>query len=110
MINAIDFKAEQVKLLLTGLISQTVLGYDDDTMKLQSGMVIPISFEGELFRNYLLKIKDIRITSIRKLSNKDIFLNGFLYKPHFVNYMKLRGFNPDDTILRINFELIKCNE
>ena len=108
--NCIDFKAEQVKLVLTGLISQTILPYNDSTKDLKQDMILSLSFEGEVFKNYQIKILNVRITSIRKLNNKDIFLNGFLYKPHFIKYMQQQGFNIDDTILRVSFELVKLKE
>ena len=110
MINSIDFKAEQVKLVLTGLISQTILHYDDSTRDLAKGMVLSVSFEGEIFKNYNLRVTGVKRTYIDRLTNKDVFLNGFLYKPHLVKFLHEMGFRADDRILRVDFELIKNNE
>lgn len=107
MLKSIDFPAEHVKLVLTGLITQKVLKYNNDSLDLMKGMTMPLSFEGEIFRDYQIYIENIRITSLNKLSNNDVFLNGFLYKPHFLRYMEDKGFKPDDTIIRINFRLNK---
>lgn len=106
MIKCINFKDLQVKLLLNGLITQTVLHYNDDTAELKKGQVVPVCFENELYKDKALLIMRVKRTGICKLTNADCYDNGFLYKPHFLQFLQDKGFTREETILAVDFRLI----
>lgn len=103
----INFYDLQVTPLLHKLITQTIVKYDDSTRDLHKGDVLPITFEDELFKNYKVKVENVKRTGINKLSNADIIKNGFLYKPHFLKFYESKGISEGDTILKIDFVLLE---
>lgn len=105
----VDFSALHSKLLLNGLVTQTVLPFNDETEKLRKDCVCPLSFEGMVFNDYSLKVVNVTVTSLNRLSNKDISNNGFLYRPFFMDYMEGKGIGEGDTIIKMDFELIGCD-
>ena len=107
MVKCINFFDLQVTPLLNGLITQTIVKWSDDTKDLSKGAILNICFEGELFSNYKLQIKNIKRTGIAQLSNQDIIKNGFLYKPHFISFYQGKGISKEDTILKIDFVLVE---
>lgn len=100
----IDFDPLFTKLVLEGGISQTVLPFDD-AKDLQKGDVLDVSFGGMRFKNYQLQVCGLSVTSLKKLTYQDIFKQGFLYKPFFLKFMEEKGFDADETILKIDFKL-----
>ena len=105
----VDFSALQSKLVLEGLITQTVLPFDEESRMLERDDVCEVSFAGLLFKGYSLKVNNVSVTSLAKLSNKDIFDNGFLYKPFFIEFMQGKGIVEDDTVVKVDFELLECD-
>ena len=101
----IDFSEQQTRLVLEGLITQTVLPYNENTKDIKIGDVFNISFAGISFKNYLVRITNVTITDLGKLTSKDIFENGFMYKPFFLKFMQDKSIHETDTILKISFEL-----
>ena len=101
----IDFDALFTMLVLKGGISQIVLPFDDDTKELKKGDTCEISFGGMKFKNYTLVVCNVSVTSLKKLSFQDIFHQGFLYKPFFLKYMQEKGFDADDTVVKVDFKL-----
>lgn len=103
----IDFSALETRLVLEGMITQKVLPYNEETRNLKRGDVCNISFNGLQFKDYCLRIVNVTITSLAKLSNQDLFDEGFLYKPFFLDWMREKGFEVDDTIIKADFELVE---
>ena len=102
---SINFSALQTKLVLNKLVTQTILKYDEDTSEISKGDVYPISFENIIFKNYNVKIENVSVTSIMKLTNEDMFNNGFLYKPFFIDFVKSKGISESDIVLKVDFSL-----
>lgn len=102
----IDFSSLQTKLLLEGLITQTVIPCNAEE-NIQKGDLCCISFDGIHLQGYALKVENVTITNIGKLSSKDIFNNGFLYKPFFLDFVKQKGMSESTTIRKIDFEIVK---
>lgn len=103
----VDFSPLHTKLLLGGLITQTILPFNEETRGLKKGEICRVSFEGLIFNDYSLRILNVSVTDLKKLSNKDISNNGFLYKPFFLEYMDQKGMTEESTILKIDFELVE---
>lgn len=103
----VDFSQLQTKLVLEGLITQTVLPFDETSQKLKKNDICHISFEGLLFRNYNLKVSNVSVTSLKRLSNQDLFDEGFLYRPYFFEYMQSKGVNENDTVVKVDFKVIQ---
>ena len=105
----IDFDSLQMKPLLYELISQTVLPCNEETMNIQEGEVLDISFNHTEFKDYGLLITNVSFTSLDKLRNKDISKNGFVYKPAFINFMQnFRNVTADDeSVVKLDFKLLK---
>lgn len=99
-----------MKPLLFGLIHQTILPFNDITMNINKGDKFGISFDNIPFKNYFLLITKVSFTNFSKISNNDIYDNGFMYKPIFVRYMEdFRHINIHDTIVKLNFKLVENN-
>lgn len=108
MQNSINFDDLQMKPLLYNLITQTILPFNDLTMNISEGDVYGISFNNTLFKDYSLLITKVSITSLKKVTTKDISKNGFIYKPAFYNFMKtFRNVEKDDSIVKLDFELVQ---
>ena len=107
VMDCLNFQALQVKLVLQKMITQTIIKYEDNTRTLKQGDIIGICFENEKFKNYKAKIKKVKRTGLNKIKNEDIFKNGFLYKPHFLQFCKEKGIGEEDTILLVDFELVE---
>ena len=105
----IDFSHLQTKMVLEGLITQVVLPFNEETQRLQKGHCCNISFEGIQFRNYGITIEKITHTTLDKLGGMDMFHQGFLYKPAFDDFMQKKGFDVDETILKVDFKLRELN-
>ena len=102
----IDFSSLQTKMLLEGLITQTVIPcIAEETI--QKGDVCEISFDNIVLQGYALKVINVTVTSIAKLSSKDIFNNGFLYKPFFLEFVKQKGITESTTVMKLDFEIVK---
>ena len=93
MLNVLNFEEIQMKPLFCGLITQTIIPFNDITMNISEGDVFGISFNNVFFKNYSLIITNISFTNMKKITNEDICKNGFLYF--------------DDTIVKLDFELVK---
>lgn len=104
----IDFSDLQMKPLLYGLISQTILPFDDLTMNINEGDTLGITFNNTQFNDYRLLVTNVSVTSLKRVTSNDISKNGFLYKPAFVNFMKsYRNVDADDSIMKVDFELVE---
>lgn len=107
----VDFNGLQMKPLLFNLINQTILPFNDVTMNINEGDKLAISFDKIPFKNYFLLVTNVTFTSFNKLSNKDMFDNGFIYRPSFNAFMqKYRSIATDDSIVKLDFELVECEE
>ena len=100
----IDFSAQQTKFVLEGLINQTILPVNEETLQIKKSMKLPISFEGMNFKDYQLQVCDVKITSADKLTNEDIFKNGFLYKPSFLEFLEAKGVG-NGSVVKVDFRL-----
>ncbi len=110
MQNSINFSDLQMKPLLYGLITQTILPFNQITMNIHKGDKFGISFNNTLFRDYSLLITNVKHTSLMKITNKDISKNGFIYRPAFMNFMKkFRNVEETDSIVKLDFELLENN-
>ena len=97
-----------MKPLLNNLITQTILPFNDITMNINEGDILGISFDNELLIDYSLLITNVSITSLKRISNKDISKNGFLYRPAFLDFMKnFRNVNSEDSVVKLDFELVE---
>ena len=104
----VDFSPIEAKLVLDGGITQKVLPYDSETENLKKGDCCRISFNKIVFKDSCLEVCNVSVTSIDKLSNHDLFEQGFLYKPFYVDWMRAEGFNEDDTIVKLDFKVKEC--
>ena len=101
----VDFSAQQTIFVLEGMITQTILPCNDFTREIKKGDEFMVSFEGMVLSDYLLKVEKVSITGLRKVSNDDVFKNGFLYKPAFFEFMKHKGVFEEDTVVKLDFKL-----
>ena len=99
----IDFSAQQTKFVLEGHINQTILPVTEETLKIKKCDKLPIRFEGMNFKDYQLLVCDVKVTSVDKLTNEDIFKNGFLYKPSFLEFLEAKGV--DGSVVKVDFRL-----
>ena len=107
----IDFSDLQMKPLLYGLISQTILPFDDLTMNINEGDTLGITFNNTQFNDYRLLVTNVSVTSLKRVTSNDISRNGFLYKPAFFNFMQThRCIGADDSIVKLDFELVGNKE
>ena len=105
--DTINFDSWQMKPLLFGLITQVVLPFNNDTMNIEEGDVYGICFNSDEFRDYKLVVTNVTFTNLKKLSNKDISKNGFIYKPAFISFMKSFRNIGNDSIVKVDFELME---
>ena len=106
MLHSINFLGLQMKPLLYGLITQTILPFNDLTMNIHEGDVFGISFENTLFKDYSLVITNVTFTNLKNVTNADISNNGFIYKPSFLNYLReFRNVQEDSSIVKLDFKL-----
>ena len=111
MLDYIDFTGLQMKPLLINLIHQTILPLNENTMNITPGDTFGISFDNIPFTNYLIVVTSVSFTNFNNLNNKDMFENGFIYKPSFVSFMRnFRSIEADTSIVKIDFELVECEE
>lgn len=110
MLKTIDFDDLMMKPLLFGLITQTILPVNEDTLSIAKNDVINISFNNVDFRDYNLLVDNVSFTSLSKLTNKDISKNGFLYKKAFYKFIgEFRNIKSDTgSIVKIDFSLVEC--
>ena len=102
----VDFDSTMTRLVIEELITQTVVPFNDETMDLRKGDVCRISFAGLEFKDYRLLVCNTSVTSLAKLSNQDLFCQGFLYRPFFEKFMLQRGVAVDDTVIKVDFKVI----
>lgn len=102
----VDFDSTLTRLVLEEMVTQTVLPFNDETMDLRKGDVLEFSFAGLVFRDYRLLVCNTSVTSLGKLSNQDLFCQGFLYRPFFEKFMLQRGVAVDDTVIKVDFKVI----
>ena len=108
MLSYINFTGMQMKPLLFELITQTILPFNDLTMNISEGDKFGISFDNTPFKDYSLLITNVSFTSFKKITNKDMSANGFIYKPCFINFMEnFRNISEEDSIVKLDFKLIK---
>ena len=108
MLNSINFSAYQMKPLLYGLITQTILPFNDITMNIQEGDILGVSFNNTLLKDYSLLITNVTFTSMKKVNNEDISKNGFLYKPTFLEYIEnFRNVKEEGSIVKLDFKLME---
>lgn len=99
----IDFDKMQTRLVIEELVTQVIL--PADTEDVMVGDVVPISFDGLLFKDFLVEILDVTRTSIERLNNVDAFKCGFSFKPFFLDYLREKGL--DDTVLKVDFRIVE---
>ncbi len=106
----IDFEGVQMKPLLYGLICQTLLPFNNATMGIKEGDRFEISFNNDVLKGYVLLVTNVSITSLGRVTNKDISRNGFVYKPAFLNFMKKsKNLEEDSSIVKLDFKLVEDN-
>ena len=101
----VDFDSTLARLVLEEGITQTVIPFDDGK-DLKKGDVCEISFAGIPFKDYRLLVCKVSVTSLEKLSNADLFNQGFLYRPFFEEFMMQRGIGKKDTIVKVDFKMV----
>lgn len=107
MLNIINFSEYQMKPLLFNLITQTILPFNELTMNISEGDRFGVGFNNTQLKDYSLIVTKVTFTNMKKITNEDIFKNGFLYKPSFLNYMKnFRNVENDSSIVKLDFKLI----
>lgn len=102
----LSFSHLEANLIIHELITQTVVKYDD-FHRIQKGDVFPLVIEGLECKNFMIYVDNIRITSIGKLSNEDVYKNGYMYRPHFISSMFRKGITANDVVLKIDFRVLK---
>ena len=103
----VDFDSTLTRLVIEELITQTVLPFDDDSRDLKKGDICNISFAGMEFKDYRLLVCNTSVTSLEKLSNADLFKQGFLYRPFYNDFIKkTKGLAEEDTIVKVDFKVI----
>lgn len=102
----VDFDSTMTRLVVEEMITQTVVPFNDETMDLRKGDVCKISFAGLEFKDYHLLICNASVTSLAKLSNQDLFCQGFLYRPFYEKFMLQRGIGRDDTVVKLDFKVV----
>lgn len=106
--SSINFDEIMMKPLLFELITQTIVPFNEQTMNIQEGDKLDISFNNTPFNGYSLLITNVSVSSLNKVSNKDMSKNGFVYRPSFINFMKdYRNIDVDDSIIKLDFRLIR---
>lgn len=107
----IDFSGWQMKSLLFGLIHQTILPFNEKSMNISVGDKMKITFDSVPFKNYFLLVTNVTFTDLSKISNKDMFENGFIYKPSFISFMKdFRNIDEGSSVVKVDFKLRECDE
>ena len=104
--NIIDFDKLFTKLVVEGMVTQVAVPFNDDNRNLQKGDICSISFDSIPFKDYLLQVCNVSVTSLGRLSNQDLFDEGFLYRPFFEEFMLERGIGVDDTVLKVDFKVV----
>lgn len=105
----VNFNGLQMKPLLLNLIHQTILPFDEETMNISAGDKLGISFDDIPFTNYYLLVTNVSLTNFNKITNKDMFENGFLYRPAFNTFMKYyRCVEKDTSIVKVDFKIVEC--
>ena len=105
--NTIDFEELQMKPLLYGLINQTILPLNENTMNINEGDVISISFNDTLFKDYKLLVTNVSFTSLDKVKSNDVSKNCFVYRPAFLTFMQdEKGVGLEDSIVKLDFKLM----
>ena len=103
----VDFDSTLTRSVIEELITQTVLPFDDDSRDLKKGDVCNISFAGMEFKDYRLLVCNTSVTSLGKLSNQDLFKQGFLYRPFYYDFIKkTKGLAEEDTIVKVDFKVV----
>lgn len=99
----IDFHPLMTRLVLEGLVTQTILPLNQETRSIKRGDRLPISFNGLPFKDFWLVVRDVTVTSVERLSNVDAFRNGFSYKPFLLDHLGRGGLY--STVLKLDFVL-----
>ena len=108
MLSYINFAGMQMKPLLFNLINKTILPLNDITINITAGDKFGISFDNTPFKNYFLLVTSVTFTSFNKLSNKDMFDCGFVYKPSFNSFLKdYRNVDKDSSIVKLDFKIVE---
>ena len=102
----IDFDSTLTRMVIEEMITQTVIPFNDETMDLRKGDVCKISFAGLEFKDYHLLVCNVSVTSLEKLTNADLFKQGFLFRPFFEKFMLQRGIKKEDTVIKVDFKVI----
>lgn len=111
MIDYLDFNGMLMKPLLFNLIHQTILPFNEETRTISAGDKVGISFDNIPFKNYFLLITNVSFTNFNKLSNRDMFENGFMYKPIFTSFIKeSKNVENNNSIVKIEFQLMEMEE
>lgn len=103
----LQFESMQNKLVLEGLITQIVLPFDEQTQRLVQGQYCKIMFEDLILKGHCAFIEKVSMVKLKNLTVDDIFKCGFLYKQFFYDFMHKKGLGLQDTVVKIDFKLIK---
>lgn len=104
MMKSLDFKGFQCVPFFNGLITQKVILESDYNHSFEKGMIVPVSFDGLIVKDTYVQICNVSITSLEKLTNKDMISEGFLYKKHFYEFLKtFYNIEEHSTVMKLDF-------
>lgn len=107
MMKSLDFKGFQCSPFFNGLITQKVILETEYNPSFQKGAVVPVSFDGLIVKDTYVQISNVSITNLKRLSNKDMISEGFLYKKHFYDFLKtFYNIEVDSTIVKLDFIIL----
>ncbi len=98
----IDFDKHQTRLILEGIVTQTILPANSIV---NEGDILPIRFGGLEFKDSFVEVLSVKRTSVKHLSHIDAFKEGYCFKPFFIEHLREKGFTDDDAVLKVDFKI-----